>query len=175
MSVAGIVKTVSKLNISHFLKGLVGSLVKKHGLAFIFFSLLFSYDSNGDSVERCTNFSKLSQSNIQNLLNRGGFSGAVGTNVSLALSGCFGCGESEIGVYFYQYFWGNHRVSMRLIFISNLEGYLGMYPVPDKPTNIIGHDIFFPFESSVGNVISIEGGVFPEEAYLDGELFLFFQ
>lgn len=151
------------------------SVVKVHCFILISLSLLFSTNSYAEISKNCAYFSDLDRNDVLELLSDGKFSGAITESTNLTLSGCLIDVGSEVGVYFYENYFGNSRVSYRLIFISSLDGYMGMYPVPDKPIHIIGSDIYFPFDAKYGNVISILNGVFPEYAYLDGEHFSFFQ
>ena len=75
----------------------------------------------------------------------------------------------EIQVIYYAREFGNRRLAQRLLLLSKLNGYLGMYAIADPPTGMVDGRIQFPYEPNLGDKISIVGGKVPDRAYLDGE------
>lgn len=107
---------------------------------------------------------------LASILKRGEFSGSVDRKASIRLVGCVPSRQGELGVYFYRREFGNHRVTYRLIFISNTEGYMGMYDVPGAPSRIEGDRIVYDLPVMEGNEIHIREGHPPRSVHLDGEV-----
>jgi hypothetical protein len=85
--------------------------------------------------------------------------------------GCLpGARRGEVlSFYHYERVWGNARRSTRLIAVSSLRGYLGMYAVSDPPRSIRGNRIVFPYPAEHGNAIALRGGNLPGHVLIDGE------
>ncbi|MBB4638477.1 hypothetical protein [Longimicrobium terrae] len=111
-----------------------------------------------------------SRAQLASILTRGGFSGIIDRAASIRLVGCVRSAQGGVGVYYYQRVFGNHRMTHRLIFISNVEGYMGMYDVPGPPSRIEGERIIYDLPVDEGNEIRIRDGRPPRSVHLDGEV-----
>jgi hypothetical protein len=113
----------------------------------------------------------LSRAELGRALRRGAWTGVLDDSATVRRVGCLsGARRGEVlSFYDYERVWGSGRQSTRLIAISNLRGYLGMYAVSDPPSSIRGNRIVFPYPAEHGNVIALRAGTLPRQVLIDGE------
>lgn len=142
---------------------------------YIFF--VFSFFMIGCNAQPigCKSFSTIEESELKEIIVKGGFSGELDASTSLKYFGCYEYEENGLGVYFYEREFGNSRLTQRLLVVSSEEGYLGMYAVPEPPGSVVGSEIKFSFPDDYGNHISLKGGAIPKVVLLDGEEFELFK
>jgi len=110
------------------------------------------------------------------VLHRGGFSGVLDDSASIRFAGCLKEPREELSVYYYERVSGGaRRMTARLIVLSNVTGYLGMYAVSGPPSAVNGNQVVFPVPEHQGNVITLRDGKFPRRVLVDGELRDFFK
>ncbi|KTF08832.1 hypothetical protein [Pseudoalteromonas sp. H105] len=73
------------------------------------------------------------------------------------------------------YFNNNSRAGHRLVILTSSGELIGMYAIDDWATSISGDCVYFPVSEEYGNKICIENGVFPEQAWIDGQLPMLFK
>jgi hypothetical protein len=113
---------------------------------------------------------------LASVLHRGGFSGVLDDSASIRFAGCLKSPGEELSVYYYEREWGSaRRLTVRLIVLSNVAGYLGMYAVSGPPSAVHGSQIVFPVPEQEGNVITLRAGKLPRRVLIDGELREFFK
>jgi hypothetical protein len=126
--------------------------------------------------QSCVASPELPRAELASALKRGGFSGVLDDSASVRLAGCLrGAGE-ELSVYYYERAWGSARhMTARLVVVSNVAGYLGMYAVSGPPSAVHAGRIVFPGPEKDGNVIALHDGRPPRNVLIDGEPLGFFR
>jgi hypothetical protein len=121
--------------------------------------------------QACVASPEVPRAELASVLKRGGFSGVLDDSASVRLAGCLrGAGE-ELRVYYYERVSGSaRRMTSRLIAVSNVSGYLGMYAVSGPPSAVREDRIVFPVPEEHGNVIAVRDGKLPRQVLIDGEL-----
>ena len=84
--------------------------------------------------------------------------------------GSVASGESKLICVFNKHFWGNGRMSGRVVLFSEAGDLIGEYGVISDTPSIRGSLLLFPYEASLGNMIDLTIGI-PREVRLDGELY----
>lgn len=120
--------------------------------------------------QACVASPEVPRAELASVLRRGGFSGVLDDSASVRRAGCLRGGGEELSVYYYERVWGSaRRMTARLIVVSNVAGYLGMYAVPGPPGAVHEDRIVFPVPEEHGNVIAVRGGKLPRQVLIDGE------
>lgn len=140
-------------------------------------SILLSCTALPARGQSCAGRAEVPRAGLVSVLPRGGFSGVLDDSASIRFAGCLkGPQAEELSVYYYERVWGSARRSTaRLIVLSNVTGYLGMYAVPEPPAAVHGNQIVFPVPEQDGNVITLRDGKLPQRVLIEGELRDFFK
>jgi hypothetical protein len=113
---------------------------------------------------------------IFRVLKAGGFSGVLNQKVQLTKIGAIEIKNTCLNLYVYTFTSeskggpkGARHMATRLLILSNTE-YLGMYPIDELPTGLVGNTLEFPGSTEEGNSIVFSNEVPPEKIYLGGEV-----
>jgi len=79
--------------------------------------------------------------------------------------------ENCFVIYYYEKEFGNQRLTQRLVVVPQNGDSLGLYGIPERPTEIKNSTVYFNFSKKLGNHIDFNVHELPENIYLDGELY----